>query len=260
MVFSSDPLVHGAAIMEMGENGNFKAGMTFSQIPNHPLEVQVTRVFYTAHGPWQLPWQPPAAPAGTAAVPTAAPTLPPTPAPTPTLISDDPLVLEVQALAEKFNAPFQQGPGWVHVVSEINSYRSANRTYPPPYLKEERWYELDGDGFVVGSVSLDLDAGGQVLQQAASRGNYSVNFTFGDTRVNDNPPYRFALSNWAQTLIQAEQSGAHITREEAPCDDGQDCLLITLLDAFAQPVQNPGEEQAFSGSGRRVWIDLGSGQ
>ena len=33
-----------------------------------------------------------------------------------------------------------------------------------------------------------------------------------------------------------------------------------MLDTFANPVTNPGEAQAFSGGGRRIWINLQTGQ
>ncbi|MCL4271976.1 MAG: hypothetical protein KJZ72_20625, partial [Anaerolineales bacterium] len=51
-----------------------------------------------------------------------------------------------------------------------------------------------------------------------------------------------------------------VLREETKCEDGSPCLLITLLDSFTQPIQNPGEAQAFGGSGNRTWINLQSGQ
>ena len=36
--------------------------------------------------------------------------------------------------------------------------------------------------------------------------------------------------------------------------------MITLLDSFAQPGQDPSEAQSFYGAGRRTWINLQTGQ
>jgi hypothetical protein len=88
------------------------------------------QVYYNAHESWQIHWQPPAVPEALPGTPAA--TITPTLTSTPT--STGPIFLEVQGLAEQFEAPFQQGPGWVHVVTEIVTNPQAGQNYPPPYL------------------------------------------------------------------------------------------------------------------------------
>lgn len=243
-----------------GDNGNLVSTVSLSEIPNTPIEFRIWRVYYNARGVWKINWKPSASPAQASGLPTSTPL--PTPAlyATPTLASSDPLVLEVQSLAQKFDAPLQQGAGWVHVIWEnVSGNRQAGQDYPPPYYQDEQWYEVDADGWVLRNLTTDHDANGVILQQAATIGNYAINFTTGDT-FTDIQPYRFSLDMLTQSLAQATQYNTQVLREETICEDGSPCLLITLLDSFTQPIQNPGEAQAFGGSGNRTWINLQSGQ
>ncbi|NMB89457.1 MAG: hypothetical protein GYA17_13950, partial [Chloroflexi bacterium] len=239
---------------------NFSAGMLFSSMPEHPIQVQVMRIYYTAQGPWEVQWRPPAAPQGVTLQPSATVQLAPSPTPTLTPVVTDPLALQVEALARKFDAPLQQGPGWVHIVTETETNPRPGQEFPPPYLQSEHWYELDADGYVTRSVWTDRDQDGQVIQQSATVGNYSVNFTFAETRSNETPPYRLSTNTWGGVLNRAEQAQGQVTHEETTCENGRRCLIITVQDRFAAPVQNPGEDQPFYGGGQRGWIDLDSGE
>jgi hypothetical protein len=239
---------------------NFLAGMTFEKIPTQPFMVYVSNVYYTARGKWEIHWQPSASPAQASGLPTSTPLPTPALVATPTFASSDPLVLEAQSLAQKFDAPLQQGAGWVHVIWEnVSENQQAGQVYPPPYYQDEQWYEVDADGWVLRTLTTHHDANGKVIQQAATIGNYSINFTTGDT-FTDIQPYRFSLDMLTQSLAQAAQYNTQVLREETTCEDGSPCLLITLLDSFTQPIQNPGEAQAFGGSGNRTWINLQTGQ
>lgn len=260
MFHSLDPLVTGSTGGVPVHSGNVTSGITLSRIPDQPFEVRLMRVYYQAKGPWTIHWQPPAAPTPPADAPTpnAAPTLATLPAPT--LATSDPILLEVQLLAQQFDASFQQRPGWVHVIKETHTDPRPGQDFPPPYLKSEQWYEIDAEGYVTRNVWLDYNDAGQIIQQAATVGDYSVNFTNGFSGFNNGARYRISLDMLTQDLSRAAEYDTLVIREETTCDDGKPCLLITLLDTFASPVQNPGETQAFSGSGRRVWIDLETGQ
>ncbi|HAF61576.1 MAG TPA: hypothetical protein DCK95_04545 [Anaerolineaceae bacterium] len=258
--YSTDPLVTGSTGGIPVHNGNITAGLTFSGMPEQPLEIQLMGVYYQAKGTWQIHWQPPAAPPQdmTAPTRTVAPTMLPLPSATP--ITGNPLLLEVKQLADKYDAPFQKGPGWVHVVQETTSDPRAGQTYPPAYLKSEQWYEIDREGYVTRIVWLDYNSDGQIIQQSATVGDYSINFTTGDSGLNNGLRYRFSLDIVTQSLSKADQNGTQVLRENSKCEDGRPCLLITMQNNFASAVQNPGEEQAFSGTGQRAWIDLETGQ
>ncbi len=260
MLYTPDPLLRGAAGGIPQANGEISAGMTFEQIPSQPFEVRVTRAYYTAHGSWEIQWQPSPAPQGAAVQPTvtSAPTQPPYA--TPTFASTNPVFLEVQRLAQQFDAPFQEGPAWIHVVTERTSNPRSGQTYPLPYLISEQWIETDANGYVIRSVWMDKDANGNMIQLAATVGDYSVNFTTGDAGFNNGQPYRFSADMLTRDLALAEQYGVSVTREEITCDNGQPCIVITSVESFSQSVQNPGETQAFAGSGRKVWISLTTGQ
>jgi hypothetical protein len=260
LFYSPDPLMTGATGGSPVQGRNLTSVMTFSRIPEQPFEVRLMRIYYQAKGPWQIYWQPPVAPtpAADAPTPTAAPTL--APQPTPTLAISDPILREVQQLTWKFDATLQQEPGWVHIVTESTTEPPAGQVFPPPYYKGELWFEVDAEGYVTRSVTLDYNDAGQIIQQAAAVGNYAVNFTYGDSRFNPGPSYRISLDILTRDLSQATQYGSRVIREESTCDDGRSCLLITLWDTSAGSGKNPGEMQAFSGSGRRVWIDRETGQ
>ena len=260
LFYSSDPLVTGSSGGVPVTSGNVTSGMEFSAIPQHPIEIKLTQIYYELRGSWQIQWQPPAAPAGAPDLPTLTASAAPSLYATPTLASSDPTLLEVQQLAQKFDAPFQQGPGWVHVVRETVTNRKAGQTFPPAYIKTEQWFELDQEGYITRSVWLDFDEAGTLLQQSATVGNYSVNFTTGDSGFNANILSHFSLDSATQDLNAVIAKGAHFSREEGTCDNGNTCLLITMSENFEQPVQNTSEPQAFYGSGRRVWIDLATGQ
>ena len=260
LFYSPDPLVSGARGGVPVTSGHVTSGMEFSAIPPHPIEIKLSQIYYEARGSWQVRWQPPTAPTGAPDLSTPTPTSAPSFYVTPTLASSDPTLLEVQRLSQKFDAPFQQGPGWIHVVRETVTNKKAGQTFPPAYIKTVQWFELDQEGYITRFAWLDFDEAGTLLQQSATVGNYSVNFTTGDSGFNTNISSHFTLDSATQDLNTVIAKDAHFLREEDTCDNGNPCLVISMSENFEQPVQNPGEPQAFTGSGRRVWIDLKTGQ
>ena len=134
-------------------------------------------------------------------------------------------------------------------------------SFPLPYLRTEEWFEIDAEGYVTHKLYSDYDANGQIVQQTATVGNFSVNFTTGDLGFNEYGSYPLSLDTQTQDLSRAVQSAnVNFTREETTCENGSACLLITSWEDFPYPIQNPGEPQPFTGIGRRMWIDLETGQ
>jgi hypothetical protein len=261
MLFTSDPLLRGSSGGVPAAPGkNFSAEMIFSKLPSRPFQVKVSQVYYNARGTWQLPWQPLAAPTAEAGRPTpsAAPTL--VSMATPTLTTSDPIVLEIQQLAQKFDATLRQGARWVHVVTETNTRPRAGQTFPPAYIRNEQWIEVDAEGYVNRSVWLDYDKDGTLIQQAATVGDYSVNFTLGNSGFNSGMRYLISMDTLSHELNRANPSTARVSREEVDCENARPCLLITSLETFGAPIKNPGETQSFYGAGRRVWIDRQTGE
>lgn len=255
MLYST--LASGASGGGPVQNTNFTAGMTFAKIPSVPFEIELGRIYYTASGPWQVEWQVPVASA--LKFPTMTPAPSPTPLAVPSLTSQDPLLLEVLALSQKFDHSIVQGPGWIHVVNEnITEHMAAGQTYPPPYYQDEQWYEIDSEGWVTRNVTTHRDVDGNIIQQSASIGTKGINFTSGD--VFENSPYRLSFDFLIRDLDSALLNGQPILREDVTCDDGSGCLLITVMDQFAQPIQNPGQPIDFYGHGLRVWIHVETGQ
>lgn len=254
------PLANGATNRPPVENANFTASLFFEKIPAHPIPVSITRVGYTARGQWQIQWQAPAAPENVVVGPTSTPA--PTAAvfPTSTILSTAPLLFEVQTLAQKFDAPFQQGPGWVHIITETETNLRPGQTFPPAHMTTEKWLEVDGNGNVIRSLWTDRDQAGTVIQQSVTIGNYFINFTVGDSGYNEFSSYPFSTDLLTQDLVQAAQYQTQVIREEVACDDGTACLLVTLFDAFEQPSQHPDESQPIIGMGRKTWVNLTTGQ
>lgn len=238
-------------------DGNFTAGITFDKVPNLPFEIQVRGIYYTASGPWQVEWR--ATDASALNAPVMTPAVTPTPLIDPTLTSQDPLLLGVQALSQKFDGSIVQGPAWIHVVNEIlTEHTAVGQNYPPPYYQDEQWYKIDAEGWVTRNVTRHRDADGNVIQQSASIGTKGINFTSGD--VFENPSYRLSFDLLTPDLDSALGRDQPVFREETTCDDGSSCLLVTVMDEFAQPIQNPGEPTAFYGHGLRVWMNYETGQ
>jgi len=211
-------------------------------MPDGPFEIEVRSVYYSAYGPWEVEWQAPVAEAVSFPTMTPAPT--PTPLVIPTFTSQDPLLLEVQSLSEKFDATIVQGPAWVHVISENTSHHmQPGQTYPPPYYQDEQWNEIDAEGWVRRNLTTHRDANGNVLQQAASVGTKSFNFTTGETF--EISPYRLSFDFFVQDLDFALYHRESVTREETTCEDGSACLLITINEMNIA---------------RRVWISRETGQ
>ena len=239
------------------QNSGFTASLAFASMPTTPVEIQVRSVHYGATGTWQVTWEAPAASILNFA------TMPPAPSPTPviapTLVSQDSILLEVQALAGKFGHSIVQGPAWVHVIHEnITENLPANQTYPPPYYKEDAWYEIDQDGWVVRSLTTHLDGNGNVLQQVASVGNKTINFTVGDT--SEYPLYQLSFDFLSRDLDSALQRNVPVLREETTCEDGSSCVLITIDEALTPPMKNPDQLISYVGHVTNVWIDLETGR
>ncbi len=141
MLYTPDPLLLGGSGGVPQADGKISAGMTFKSIPSQAFEVRITGVYYTAHGDWVIQWRPPAAPQ-TSEIPATATAFPiQAPGATPTLSSSDPILLEVQNLAQKFDEPFQTGPAWIYIKIEREINPRPGQDFPPPYILSEEWIE-----------------------------------------------------------------------------------------------------------------------
>jgi hypothetical protein len=257
---SSDPMVTGSSGGISFNGGNVTPELTFSGIPDHPIEIILRFIDYEIKGSWAIHWQPPSAPDATTNVPTQTITPPLVHLPTPTLAYSNPTLLEVQQLSQKFDSIFQQGSGWVHVIEETIMEPAAGRNLAFSYYKTEKWSEVDQDGCITQSVTLDYDDKGSIIQQVGQVGDYAVNFTSGFSGFGNGVSSQFSLDLLTRTLSGAIESGSDVVRKEVLCDDGRPCLMISILDKFDEPAKNSGETQALAGFGWYVWIDRATGQ
>lgn len=233
----------GGSSTNLIEKDKIVSSLSFPEAPDEPTEIDITRIFYNAYGSWPLAFRVTAS-MFTDLLPASAPELTPTPQPEPDFTSRDPLFLEAKALADKFNQTAAQGPGWVHVVSEVvTGNLQPGQNYPPPYYREEQWFEIDAEGWVTRNLVTHWDKDGGMLQQSVSVGIHSLNLTTGEAM--EFPLYRLSLDWFLRDLDTALIHGETVVREETTCEDGSSCLSITLNEMNIA---------------RRVWISMETGQ
>jgi len=249
--FATDGYLNGAMLSSPASSGSsskiteddkFTVSLLFSEIPNEKIEVEITRLYYSAYGPWLLEFQ--VAGSMFTDLPVVTPPASPATQLVPTFTAQEPIFLEVSSLSEKFNNSLVQGPGWIHVVSAIvTETRQQGQTYPPPYYQDEQWLEFDFENRVTRSLTTHWDAEKNILQQSISTGRHHVNLTSGETM--EIPTTRLTLDWILADLDYALLHNQTVLHEESVCEDGAPCLLITLTDGNIN---------------RRTWINIETGQ
>jgi hypothetical protein len=249
--FASDGSLNGVqlnsqsssrSISGFTEDGKITASLSFSEMPNNPIEIEVTRIYYNAFGPWFLEFQ--VAESMLTDLPAVAPIAIPAAQAAPIFLSQEPLFLEAQSLSQKYNNSIVQGAGWVHLVSEnVIETMQQGQTFPPPYYQEEQWFEIDAEGWVTRSLTTDWDVDKNILQQSVSVGTHNLNLTTSEP--GEFPTYRLSFDRLLADLDYALNHGQTVLREETACEDGSPCLLITMTDGNIA---------------RRAWINLETGQ
>ncbi len=243
-------------------NQNITTGLSFKALPTEPFEIRLASIYYRIKGTWEIHWTPQSSPIAlpNTLVPMSTLTAIPNAYVIPTLAFSDPFLLKVESLVRKFNAPFQTGPAWIHMLTEGTRRQiPGTLAYPPTSYTREQWFEIGADGYVTRTVTTDRDINGSIIQQAVAVGNYAVNFTFGNSGYNNSAPYRFTLDDVTVDLDSAYQRGIPVTHQET-LYNGQPCMVIFLTEPLDTPMRNPGESQVFTGASRRIWIDSQTGQ
>lgn len=257
MIYSDDPDISGN---HSGPHGSMTTVIRFRKPLSHPVEFEIKDVYYTIPGPVQIEWTPPKAPAESILLqtPTSMPTPVPTTGPLPEIT--DLVILEAVALAERFDSQFQQGSGWIHEVSEKTTNISEGQTYPPPYLIQDNWFEIDAEGYIIRAVRTDKDEAGNILQQSVTIGDFSMNLTTGEASTYDRPPYRYSADRFTFDLTHNDLTDTTVTREDTLCENGQPCVLFTVIENYPQPIEDTNEGFSYSGFVKQVWMDANTGQ
>ena len=258
-LLTDTPDIRSAQAGEPTANSSFTSAIGFTQFPSDPIEFQIRSVYFSVTGEWKINWTPPAAPDKSTAQIFPTEIVPLFPTATATIPSGDALYLEVKRLSNQFDAPYQQGPGWVHIVREQHSKVEEGQLIPPAYYKTNEWYEVDADGYIQRSLSTEFLENGTIIQQSATIGNYSVNFTFGGSGYNEMEPRRLSLDRLNESFMNAEEYKSEISGDEVDCQDGKRCLLITIKDPLNPPIQPSGYEKAIIATISKVWIDKETG-
>jgi len=237
----TSPTANGSSSGYADEN-KFTSTISFSEMPEKPIQIQVTRIYYNAYSDWSFDFR--VAKSMFTDLPPATPVSVPTPQPEAAFTSQAQLFLEAQSLTEKFGASMLNKEGWVHIVSEIITENiQPGQNYPPPYYQEDQWVEIDSQGFVMQSLTTHLDKDKNILQQSVSVGAHNMNLTTGEAM--EFPVYRLSLDWFLRDLDYALSHGQTVLRKETTCEDSAPCLLVTVNDGN------------FS---RRAWINMVTGQ
>ena len=249
--FDSESQYTGVMLSALTANGSSSGSvsgnqltstLSFSEMPEKPIQIQVTRIYYNVNSAWSFDFR--VARSMFTDLPPVSPVSVSTPQPDAAFTSQVPLFLEAQSLTEKFSASILNKAGWVRVVSEtVIENIQAGQNYPPPYYKEEQWFEVDAQGWVTQSRTMDVDKENHILQQSVSVGTHNMNLTTGEAM--EFPTYRLSLDWFLRDLDDALSHGQTVLREETTCKDSSPCLLITVND---------------SNMVRRLWIDKVTGQ
>lgn len=240
-VMLSAPTASGSSSGYVDKN-KFTSSISFAEMPKEPVQIQATRIYYNVYSAWSFDFR--VAKSMLADLPPAAPVSIPTPQPESAFSSQDPLFFEAQSLMEKFKTSMPKEAGWALVTSEtVTENSQPGQNYPPPYYKEEQWFEVDADGWVKRSLTTDLDKEQNILQQSISAGTHNMNLTSGEAM--EFPTYRLSLDWFLRDLDYALSQGQKVLREETTCEDSSPCLLITVNDGTML---------------RRAWINMVTGQ
>ena len=232
----------GSSFGAMTENNTITSSITFSEMPQAPIEVNVTKIYFNITADWMADFKVVKS-MFTDQLPAVIVDIPKV-QPEPVFASQDPIFLEVQALMNKFETSIPKEVGWVHVTGEIFSENTQpGQVYLPKYIKEEQWYQLDADGLIEKSLITDANKELFILQQSISSGTHTMNLTTGEAM--EFPQSHFSLDGILADLNNAMKNGETISRKEVKCDDGSACLLISL------------DNGNFI---RRVWINMETGQ
>jgi len=250
-VFNSENVYNGVGLFSplssmsatnLPAEGFISATLSFNEMPGQAIDIDITKVYFQGMGSWVLDFH--AAESMFAELPPARGIAPsPTSQPEAVFTSQEPIFLRVQSLMDKyFKANVRAG--WLHMKSEVVSENlQPGQVYPPPYYLEDGWFEVDAEGHVLKNLTTDLDEAGSVIQQNLVVGGQSLNLTTGEQVEIPAPP--LPLMEILFDLDYALTHHLSISLEEAACDDGSDCLLITMTD---------------KGFGRRAWINMETGQ
>lgn len=232
--------------------------LTLTAFPDpHSLQAVAldTGQLFTVSGEWRIFWRSPEE----WNTPQPDLTLPVTPGqplpvdpPAPSLPADWQAVAD---LAERYDASWRQSAGWIHYVTQTETYPAPGVTFPPPILFTEQWLEVDAQGWVLRSVYTDRDADGSILQQSLGAGSYGLNLTTGEF-MEDNGLWQFSADWLTSALSATAQSGALVTVLTVPCPGAEEdlCWQLSAGEEFSAPVQNPGESVSFDGVGRHIWV------
>ena len=236
-----------------------QTSLSFSEVPNWPLQIRLATLIMSVQGPWQVEWKPlPLAPE-TLAQSSATPSPTPLPIkPTPTTVIEQPLAQEVGSLLQKGFSQLYSQPGWVHIMRENIVPDDGSFLLGPADTIGEYWQYVEADGTISKYALIVKDRDGGVWQKIARVGKKQVNFFTQTSKESENLLEKALPSNLPDMIEAVSREGGRVKQEEVILD-GKDCWLITLMSTYDPPIQYAGTDIIVSSTEQKIWIDQETG-
>ncbi len=220
----------GASSYEAGYDkarGVLVSRISLPALPIKPLDLYISEILYKVDGSWEITWQP---------QPMAITTVKPTPAPTrmappaPTLVPDQPLLEEFQALRASAQVP--GGPGWVHQVMQVEQAEpvgtldTGDLPEQPLLYRTDAWFLLDQEGYIRTTIYLRKTLDGRLLGADIDSGLYHFSLPEGRGGIGQDLYVAKPSYDWDQrSYFNSVVSGGGTLRQENGAVDGKSCQL-----------------------------------
>jgi len=220
----------GASSYEAGYDkvrGVLVSRISLPALPTKPLDLYISEILYKVNGPWEITWQP---------QPMAVTTVKPAPAttrvapPAPTLVPDQPLLEEFQAL--RASALIPGGPGWVHQVMQfeqaepVDTLDTGDLPEQPQRYRTDAWFLLDQDGYIRTTIYLRKTLDGRLLGADIDSGLYHFSLPEARGGIGQDLYIAKPSYDWDQiAYFNSVVSGGGTLRQENGAVDGKSCQL-----------------------------------
>jgi hypothetical protein len=115
----------------------------------------------------------------------------------------DPLLAEMVSLTQKWSQTMGTGPGWVHLLTEMdnpNGGVQANGNPAPVWGQWDDWYLIDATGHRINAISRTLDRAGNEDHVTVLRNGFWDNLSDG-SRQPDDPTFTM-FDRWDDGVIE----------------------------------------------------------
>ena len=145
----------------------------------------------------------------------------------------EPLLGELQALAERGSAGLGTAPGWVHYKTHNTSsdkpWSLPNGAVVGPETLDDHWFLADENGRVTAMIYRMLDMDENPLQETIYTNGLYRNLTLGDTTENAPPPLVWGADyGFLNQTAGSLKTGGRLSKEDTTLENGAPGVLFTI--------------------------------